>query len=92
MGVILIKSQIWSLGTLNEFGEGEVDALRLSYCKLGPRGHYGKVMGSGEVFTLHSLFTFINLLSFFLFSMSLPWNSDYSKYIQQGWGVEGLEF
>lgn len=91
MGVILIKSQIWSLGTLNEFGEGEVDALRLSYCMLGPRGHSGETMGSGEIFTLHSLFTFINL-SFFLFSMSLPWNSDYSKYIQQGSGVEGLEF
>lgn len=65
MSVILIKSQIWSLGTLNEFGEGKVDALRLSYCKLGPEVTMGKSWGSGEVFTLHSLFTFINLLSFF---------------------------
>lgn len=65
MGGILIKSQIWPLGTLNEFGEGEVDALRLSCCKLGPRGHCGEAMGSREIFTLHSLFTFINLLSFF---------------------------
>lgn len=92
MGVILIKSQIWSPGTLNEFGEGEVDALRLSYCKLGPRGHYGEVMGSGEVFTLYSLFTFINLLSFFFPCPCRGTVITVSISSRGGSPVEGLEF